>query len=218
MAVSRIGKQIDDHIMAERWEDARALIEKALKREPNSHWLWTQLAETHYEQKKYKKALDLLLHSRAIVPDCPLTLWHLAGSLDALGYHGEAIHLYTWLLESTKTPEDDPCWESVAWTNSLKTDCVYRLGLCFKHTGRNDLAVYCFRKYLALQLVGAKGSYSTKDAAKHLGALRQSKRRAVEQELQETAERVGQDTGEASSPTEAAPNFDRAFLRQVQGA
>src|SRR5438067_6332455 len=107
MANKRIGQQIDDLIDAEQWEQARALIEKALTKEPRSHWLLTQLGETYYEQRQYKKALKLLLQSRQILPDCPLTLWHLANTLDALGYHLGAIHLYTWLLRTKKTPEDD---------------------------------------------------------------------------------------------------------------
>ncbi|MBI3466887.1 MAG: tetratricopeptide repeat protein [Planctomycetes bacterium] len=220
MTASRIGKQIDNLIMAERWDEARALIEKALKKEPDSHWLLTQLGETYYEQRDYKKALGFLLRSRDIVPDCPLTLWHLAGTLDALGYRGGAVRLYTWLLQSKKTPEDDPCWENVEWTDSLKTDCVYRLGLCFKHSGQTKLADFCLRRYITLQSMGpeAKGSYSVKEAKKHLEALHHSERGAVEQELQETAERVRQTSGKETSPTEDPPELDSKSLQQLQEA
>src|SRR5437660_10867347 len=116
MAAANLGDRISDLILGEEWEKARALIEKALKKEPESHWLLTQLAETYYEQRQYKKALGLLLKSLEIVPDCPLTLWHLAGTLDALGYAAGALRLYIWLLESRKTPAEDPCWESREWT------------------------------------------------------------------------------------------------------
>jgi tetratricopeptide (TPR) repeat protein len=220
MSAGKIGKRIDALIMAERWKEARALIEKALEKEPNSHWLWTQLGETYYEQRDYKKALDLLLRSRDILPDCPLTLWHLAGTLDALGYHGGAIHLYTWLLGSKKTPKDDPCWESVEWTNSLKADCVYRLGLCFQHTGQKELADYCLRRYIILQREGSgvKGSYPVKTAKKLLEVLHRSKQGSVEQELQETAERVRHGFGEENSTTEGPPELDRNSLRQLQEA
>src|SRR5207249_9428193 len=107
MAASKIGKQIDELIQTEQWEPARALIEKALKKEPQSHWLLTQLGETYYEQQQYKKALGLLLRSRDILPDCPLTLWQLANTLDAREHYSEAVSLYTWLLRSKKTAEDD---------------------------------------------------------------------------------------------------------------
>ena len=97
-ATANMGDRIDRLIQAERWQEAGALIEKALKKEPNSHWLLTQLGETYYEEQQYKKALKVLLQSRHIVPDCPLTLWHLAGTLDALGFSSEALQLYTWLI------------------------------------------------------------------------------------------------------------------------
>ncbi len=218
MATRRIGQQIDDLIHAEQWEQARTLIEKALKKEPESHWLLTQLGETYYEQRQYKKALELLLHSRDILPDCPLTLWHLANTLDALGYHGGAIRLYTWLLRSKKTAKDDPCWESEAWANALKTDCIYRLGLCFKHCGREDRAAYCLRKYLALQVVGSEGSYSIDDARRHLQELHKGKHAAVEQELQETVDRVLEKSGEEVGPATGPPELDSQSLRQLQEA
>lgn len=218
MVTSRIGKQIDNLIVAEQWEQARALIEKALAKEPQSHWLLTQLGETYYEQRNYKKALALLLQSRDVVPDCPLTLWHLAGTLDALGEHRGAIRLYTWLLRSKKTAEDDPCWESEAWADALKTDCVYRLGLCFKHLGREDLAAYCLRKYLALQAMGSTGSYRIEDAQRHLQELHESKRAAVEQELREALDRVLETSGDGLGPITEPPELDSHSMRQLQEA
>ena len=125
-------------------------------KEPDSHWLLTQLGETYYEQRQFQKALGLFLKSRDIVPDCPLTLWHLAGTLDALGYQSGALRLYTWLLESKKTAEDDPCWESKEWTDALKTDCVFRIGICFQHLNRKDKAKSCFRRYADLLLAGPR--------------------------------------------------------------
>src|ERR1700736_6272387 len=107
MASSRIGKQIDDLIGAERWGEARTLIEKALMKEPASHWLLTQLGETYYEQREYKKALEILLRSRDILADCPLTLWHLANTLDALGYYGGGGRPFTWLFGKKKNAEEE---------------------------------------------------------------------------------------------------------------
>ncbi len=212
MATKRIGQQIDDLIDAEQWEQARTLIEKALKKECQSHWLLTQLGETYYEQRQYKKALEPLLRSRDILPDCPLTLWHLANTLDALGDHAGAVRLYTWLLRSKKTAEDDPCWESIAWTDTLKTDCVYRLGLSFKHLGRNDLAAYCILKYLALQAVGSEGSYPVEDARRHLEALPGSKRAVVEQELQETMDRLLETSNEDPGPPNEPPELPAGIV------
>jgi tetratricopeptide (TPR) repeat protein len=217
MASSRVGKQIDDLIDAERWVEARALIKEALQKEPRSHWLLTQLGETYYEQQHYKKALKLLLQSRDILPDCPLTLWHLANTLDALAYPAGALRLYTWLLRSKRTPEDDPCWESAEWTDSLKTDCVFRMGLCFKHLGRTELAAHCFRKYADIFNLGIEGSYPVEDVRAQLQKLQESKREAAEHELREAADWVLRESGETNTSNDP-PELDQESLRQLQEA
>jgi tetratricopeptide (TPR) repeat protein len=217
MATVNIGTQIDDLIQTEQWEKARALIEKELEKEPDSHWLLTQLGETYYEQRQYKKALGLFLKSRDIVPDCPLTLWHLAGTLDALGYSAGALRLYTWLLESKKTAEDDPCWESAAWADALKTDCVFRIGVCFQHLNRKNKAESCFRRYIDLLLAGATGSYPIEEAMRHIRQLGGNGREAVEDELRKAADWVLQTSGETATRTEP-PKLDRKKLRQLEEA
>ena len=123
---------------------------------------------TYYEEERYRDALAPLLSSLKIVPDCPLTLWNLAGTLDALGKPEEAIPIYTRLLRSAKTAADDPCWESKDWTDSLKTDCVYRVGVCFLHMKRRESAEHCFRQYVQLLLAGMTGSYPIEEAVSHI--------------------------------------------------
>ncbi len=153
------------------WEKARRVLEKERASDPGNHWLLTQIGVTYYEQKKYAAALKMFLASRAIVDDCPLTLWNLAGTLDALGRHTAAIRIFTWLLASTRSPHDDPCWESDAWTHSLKADCTYRLGICFEHLGRKKRAEQLYRQYVELLLSGIDGSYSLDDAMGRIRGL-----------------------------------------------
>jgi tetratricopeptide (TPR) repeat protein len=217
MASVSIGDQINGFIENEQWVKARALIAKELKREPNSHWLLTQLGETYYEQRQYKKALGLLLTSLDIVADCPLTLWHLADTLDALGYHTGALRIFTWLLESKKTSSDDSCWESAAWTDALKTDCVYRIGICLQSLARKDKAEACFRRYVNLLLAGAAGSYPIGDAMKHIRELARGKPDAVEGELRKTADWVLMTNG-TPAILSGPPRLDRKKLRQLQRA
>jgi tetratricopeptide (TPR) repeat protein len=165
-------RRLDALLQQEKWAQARKLLETARQDEPDSHWILTQLGAVIYEQRRYKQALRFLLASRKIVPDCPLTLWHLASTLDALGKHDEAIRIFTWLLKSKTSPEADPCWESKEWTESLKADCVFRLGVCLRHLHRDAAAEVCFQEYVNLLVSGIEGIYSIEDVKREIDMLR----------------------------------------------
>ncbi len=172
MAQKLLNESIDDLIGREAWSEARDRIEIELADEPDNHWLLTQLAVTLYEEGLYREALRPLSRSLQIVPDCPLTLWNLAGTLDALGESVDAIRIYLWILNNSKGPEDDPCWESLVWTESLQVDCVYRLGESFGRLGDARAAEVCYRRYIDLGLAGLRGSYSLDDASDAIQDLR----------------------------------------------
>jgi tetratricopeptide (TPR) repeat protein len=174
MADDVLSKRINDLFRREKWAAARKLLESARKKAPEDHWLLTQLGVTLYEQRKYKDALKLFLSSLKIVPDCPLTLWNLAGALDALGQYAAAKGIYVWLLENETPPNDDPCWESTEWADALKADAVYRLGVCFQHLGEKRKADHCYRQYLDLLLAGTDGTYSAEDVMGRVRSLHDS--------------------------------------------
>lgn len=161
----------------EQWNAAEKMIRQELKDDPECHWLWTQLGSVLYEQRKYKASLKPLLHSFKLLPDCPFTLWHLAGTYDAIGEYKKAITIYAWLLRSTVNSKSDPCWESETWTNSLKTDCVYRIGRVLEHQKNWDTAAEYYREYINLQLAGMRGMYSISDVVARLDAM--NKKRSV---------------------------------------
>ena len=140
MAKKTFSDRINGLFRKSDWKTARKLLEDERENDPKSHWLLTQLGVTFYEQRRYRDSLQLFLASQRIKDDCPLTLWHLAGAYDAIGEHRKAIKTFSRLLQSKTSPEKDPCWESKQWTDKLKTNVVYRLGVCFQHLGENDLA------------------------------------------------------------------------------
>jgi len=176
LAAKHLNARINQLFMKCDWDGARQLLEKERENDPSNHWVLTQLGVTLYEQKRYKQALELLLDSLKIVGDCPLTLWNLAGTLAALRKYDDAVGVYTWLLQSEKTPEDDPCWESRQWTDSLKADCVYRMGACFQNLGKKDQAGRWFREYLNLLAIGVDGLYSMEDVVQRIRSLQGSSR------------------------------------------
>lgn len=171
--------KINSLFAQEDWAAARAILEQEREKCPDSHWVLTQLGVTYYEERRYQDAIKLFRASKELVPDCPLTIWQLAGALDATGKSSEAIDLYTWLLRSKKSAREDHCWESDEWTETLKTDCVYRLGVCFSHQGKKDAAETCFRQYIDLLLSGVDTIYSIEDAMRQIRKLHPKDKRIV---------------------------------------
>jgi tetratricopeptide (TPR) repeat protein len=169
------GDTINDLFRREDWATARKLLKEELKKDPENHWLLTQLGVTFYEQRRYVQALKLIEASLKIKADCPLTLWNLAGTLDMLGKHRRAIEVFSWLLASKTSPAADPCWESEAWANALKTDTVYRLGACYDALGEDSVARPLYRQYLDLLLKGGEGTYSIEDVTGRIRALQSAR-------------------------------------------
>jgi tetratricopeptide (TPR) repeat protein len=192
------------------------LLEREREKFPDDHWVQTQLSVTFYEQQRYWEALDGLLASRRLVPDCPLTLWNLAGVSDALGNHTEALKIYRWILASTESPEDDPCWESKEWTDVLKTDCVYRIGVCLRNLGQNSDAENCFRQYLQLLSLGIEGTYSAEDALRQIQGVSAKGSPSADNEVQKSLDAAIKIAGGTTSKNgrRRPPEFDERDLAE----
>jgi tetratricopeptide (TPR) repeat protein len=188
-------RKLESLLQEGAWEAARKLIEADLSKQPDNHWLLARLGVTYYEQGRYRESLRPLLTSLEIVPDCPLTLWNLAGALDALGKPEVAIPIYTWLLRSKKSPADDPCWESREWADALKTDCVYRVGVCFQHMKRWESAEHCFRQYINLLLAGMNGTFTIEDAARRIQEMHGKGRQRLNKEVRDAIDSTLHDAG-----------------------
>jgi len=145
--VTKAGEVIEARIRVEDWEGARALIERALRRHSDDHWLLTRLGLTYYEQRDYDAALDYETRAHELAPDCPLVLWDLAGTLDMLGREPEAIVLYKGITGRTL---DDlahgPCGEGMNRARGLVVDSYYRIGHAYQGLGDRKAAADMYRR------------------------------------------------------------------------
>jgi hypothetical protein len=82
----------------------------------------------------------------------------------------------------------------------LKTDCVFRLGVCFQQLGRRQSAEHCYRQYVNLLLAGMSGSYPIEDAARHVRELHRNGRPKRGKEVQEAFASTLRDAGVRSIP------------------
>jgi len=99
-------------------------------------------------------------------------------------------------LGSKQTSANDPCWESKEWTDALKADCVYRLGVCFQKISKIEAAEDCFRRYINLLLSGIDGLYSMDDAMQQIRKLHDASRsNGAERELKKAVQETLQASG-----------------------
>ena len=68
------GAEIEGLLASEDWTGARRAIRLRLRHAPDDHWLLSRLALTYYEQRKYKKALEIERQALRLAPRCPLAL------------------------------------------------------------------------------------------------------------------------------------------------
>ena len=151
---------IESLIDSERWIQARAAIRRALRAEPNHHWLLTRLSLTYYEQRRYALALKYAKQAFSEKPTCPLVLWDYACTLQMRGRHGEALDLYARLV--TRDPAalaNDECGEGKAWAKGLVADAHYRASLSLKALGHHDASQSAFEYCLDLRGPGCRSIY-----------------------------------------------------------
>jgi tetratricopeptide (TPR) repeat protein len=151
---------IEETISEERWLDARRLIKRALRREPNSHWLLARLALTHYEMFEYGTALDIEGVALAIAPQCPLVLWGYAGSLDMLDRKQEAITIYKRIVSrGVDRLANGECGEGRPRGRGLLADSLYRMALCYTRIGDARAATAFAKRSLAERGPGCESIY-----------------------------------------------------------
>jgi tetratricopeptide (TPR) repeat protein len=195
MSRPSLSDRVNEVFRQEDWAGARKLLTRALKRHPKDHWLLTRLGTTYYEERDYRKALELSEEARKLAPGCPLVLWDLAGALDMLDDRRAAVKVYEDLLrKGPRAIAEDECGEGLAWAHSLLTDCLYRVGVCYQELGEDDKARHYLLKFLEVCLLGAKSMYDVEDARRRIREIVQPGSKAtgskedqalVEQQLEE---------------------------------
>ncbi|MGC2301594.1 MAG: hypothetical protein WA476_22495 [Acidobacteriaceae bacterium] len=162
------GKAIEHALEVEDWAGARKLIRAGLRSKPADHWLLTRLALTFYEQRQYRRALNLELKALQIAPYCPLVIWGYAGSLEMLGQTREARILFQWLVSwGEENLAYGECGEGIRWARSLIADCYYRIGLIWEEKGQRKRALRSYAEHLAYRRRGVRSIYPIRDVERH---------------------------------------------------
>lgn len=165
-------KEIERLIEQKKWAKARALIQEQLVSAPTDHWLWLTLSLTYYEQKQYEKALECSKLAVEYQPDCPLALWHYAGSLFMCGREDAAFAIWAILLDKDLDEvADGECGEGMDWAMQLLNDVHYRIGRYYEWKRKLEQARVSFEKYLHNRNHGVGSIYDKKQVEKILATL-----------------------------------------------
>lgn len=165
--------EIETLMAQKKWKQAQALLQRELLASPTDHWVWFTLSLTYYEQKQYEQALACSRRAVQLQPDCPLALWHYAGSLSMNGKEDAAVAIWTVLLDmDIEQVAYGECGEGMDWALRLINDVQYRLGRYFQRHGRTELACVAFEKYLHNRAHGVDSTYDLKPVKAYLASLR----------------------------------------------
>lgn len=168
--------EIDRLIDAEKWKQARALIQEELVSAPTHHYLWMMLSLTYYEQKQYAKALAASRRAVELAPECALALWHYAGSLQMTGRYTAALAIWNLILSiELEDVASGECDEGMDWAMQLVNDVHYRMGRQYQWEGRAEPARESYRKYLHNRSHGVGSIYDEDDVKKYLAKLDEKK-------------------------------------------
>jgi tetratricopeptide (TPR) repeat protein len=144
-----LSRGIEAALRKRRWSLARKLLLESLETAPDDHWLLTMIGLTYYEEHDYAAAYEWCLKAIAQQPDCPLVLFHYAGTLEMLGRVEQALGVYQQILgRDYGDLVDGPCGEGEAWALQLLNDCHYRMGRCYQSLGELKEAQLSLLKYL----------------------------------------------------------------------
>jgi tetratricopeptide (TPR) repeat protein len=171
----RVRKPADIEILIrqERWTEAERAIRGALKIKPDDHWLVTRLASTLYEQGQFKRSLIYASRAVDLAPYCPLALWDLAGTLQMLERHQEALAIYRRIVKrGYQRIAVEPCGEGLARSRGLVADCHLRISDSLRLLGREALSMRHFGQHLDMRGPGCHSIYSLADISRKRAALK----------------------------------------------
>jgi tetratricopeptide (TPR) repeat protein len=172
MAKDTTGNEIGKLMDQEKWGEARALLQRELRKHPHHHWLLDRLSETYYEEGKLFLARRAIERAHELNPDCPLVLWDYAGTLEEVGQPERALSLYQKLLDKgTEETAYGECGEGPDWAESLLADTAYRAALCCLHLNKPSEAWLHLLKHWSMRDQGASSIYLESEVKELLNRL-----------------------------------------------
>jgi tetratricopeptide (TPR) repeat protein len=164
--------EIETLIEKKLWSKARSALLEELITHPMDHWLWASLSLTYYEEKDYDKALECGKRAVQLAPECPLALWHYAGSLYMAGRPSSALAVWTMLLDmDLEEIAYGDHGEGMGWALRLVNDVLYRVGRYYQWAGKAETAKEYFAKHLHNRGKGVESTYEISEVERNFSLV-----------------------------------------------
>jgi len=158
---------------AEKWALAEKVCERALKKEPDSHWWYIHYGLTLIELGKHKAAHKALDKADKIKQHCPLVQWYMGVLQYEKKNWAAALDIFQNLHNrcTRKLNSDDYidfCWESEKRTEELDNDCRGRIGFCLLHLGNKRKSAWWLKQHLLNRKKGRFSIYSARTVQSYI--------------------------------------------------
>jgi len=150
-----------------KWQEAKELLEREVKKYPKEYFLITSLAKACYNLKLYEESLMYAVEAMKIEPNDVLVIYDYGCSLSALDRNNEAIRQWNKIIEKDI---DEIAFgdfgEGLRWAKSIKNDARYRKAICSLKVGNKDEASKLIKEHLLNRQRGIYSDFSKKQIVK----------------------------------------------------
>ena len=154
---------------AEKWEEARIFLFKAIKEYPEEYFLYSRISLTYYEEKNYEKALEYSKIAYSMQPNDPIIQWDYAGALSMTNEEELAIKMWQKIIDkSLNELAFNEFGEGIRAAKSLYNDTLYRIGYCYFSLNNFDLAIQFIQKHINNRQRGIPSLYTLSSVKKEM--------------------------------------------------
>ncbi len=139
------------------YKDALTVLFKMELNPKDSSWIYSKIAECHYELFEYQKAVDYCLESLKVQPKYPFAMWTLANAYYYLGEYESSIKLLKKILKLSV--EDIGKVETkmgIRWARSLHMDSYLKAVDCYYMLEKDNKAIEYYDQFKNLKKLKIK--------------------------------------------------------------
>jgi tetratricopeptide (TPR) repeat protein len=167
-----VSRLVNEYFDQSDYRAAVELLQKEVAQHSEEHWLYAQLAISHYELREYETALKFSKKALELSPDCPLTLDYHASILLANGQAENSLSVWNQLLSRDL---DDiaygECGEGMRFAKSLVNDARFSVGDAYLEMKDREKALFYYKAHLENRQKGVFSNFTQNEVRREIRKL-----------------------------------------------